>query len=139
MSVNRVLLLGNLTKDVDVRFMPNGDAVASFSLATNETWKDKQGVKQQKAEYHNIVTYRKLAEICGKYLKKGQQVYIEGKLQTRKWEKDGVTRYSTEIIADTMQMVGGKPDGHPAKENAPKRDNVQTDGGFDDMSDDIPF
>lgn len=143
-SVNKVILLGNLTRDPEVKYMPNGDAVASFSIATNETWKDKQGVKQQKAEFHNIVVYRKLAEICGEYLKKGLPAYFEGKLQTRKWEKDGITRYSTEIVADTMQILGGKSasddtNSATSNKNAPKADSVQSGGGFDDMSDDIPF
>lgn len=143
MSVNLVILLGGLTRDPELRFMPTGEAVANFSIGTNETWKDKQGVKQQKSEYHNIVAYRKLAEIIGEYCKKGTQVYIEGKLQTRKWEKDGVTRYSTEIIADKMQMVGGKGDNssqddtssHPQQNNSSQRDASD----FGDMSDDIPF
>jgi single-strand DNA-binding protein len=86
-SVNKVIILGSLGKDPEVRFMPNGDAAASFSMATSESWKDKQGVKQEKTEWHNVVAYRKLAEIIGEYLKKGSSVYIEGKLQTRKWEK----------------------------------------------------
>ncbi|MGP1715550.1 MAG: single-stranded DNA-binding protein [Methylophilus sp.] len=105
-SVNKVILVGNVGKDPDVRFMPNGEAVANFSIATTENWKDKSGVKQEKTEWHNIVIYRKLAEIAGEYLRKGRPVYIEGRLQTRKWEKDGVTRYTTEIIADQMQMLG---------------------------------
>ena len=138
-SVNKVILVGGLGKDPEVRFMPNGEAVANFSLATNETWKDKAGVKQEKTSWHNIVAYRKLAEIIGEYLKKGSQVYIEGKLQTREYEKDGQKRYVTEIIADTMQMLGGKPDSQSAKENAPKRDNVQTNASFDDFADDVPF
>jgi len=107
-SVNKVILVGNLGKEPEVRFMPNGEAVCNFSIATTENWKDKSGVKQEKTEWHNIVMYRKLAEIAGEYLKKGSPVFLEGKLQTRKWEKDGVTRYSTEIIADQMQMLGAK-------------------------------
>ena len=107
-SVNKVILVGNLGRDPEVRFMPNGEAVCNFSIATTENWKDKSGVKQEKTEWHNIVMYRKLAEIAGEYLKKGRPVYIEGRLQTRKWEKDGVTRYSTEIIGDNMQMLGSK-------------------------------
>ena len=110
-SVNKVILVGNLGRDPEVRFMPNGEAVCNFSIATTENWKDKSGVKQEKTEWHNIVMYRKLAEIAGEYLKKGRPVYVEGRLQTRKWEKDGVTRYSTEIIADSMQMLGGKDGG----------------------------
>lgn len=109
-SVNKVILVGNLGKDPEVRYMPNGEAVCNFSIATTENWKDKSGVKQEKTEWHNIVMYRRLAEIAGEYLKKGRPVYIEGSLQTRKWEKDGVTRYSTEIIANQMQMLGSKND-----------------------------
>lgn len=113
-SVNKVILMGNLGRDPEVRFMPNGEAVANFSIATTENWKDKSGVKQEKTEWHNIVIYRKLAEIAGEYLKKGRPVYIEGRLQTRKWEKDGVTRYTTEIIADQMQMLGSGREGGSA-------------------------
>lgn len=136
-SLNKVLLIGGLGKDPEIRFMPNGEAVCNFSIATTENWKDKQGAKQQKTEWHNVVCYRKLAEIAGEYLKKGSQIYLEGKLQTRKWEKDGVTRYSTEIIMDTMQMLGGKP------ESGTQRDSEQTGGtgggDFNDFDGDIPF
>lgn len=134
-SVNKVILVGSLGKDPEVRFMPNGDAAASFSMATSENWKDKAGAKQERTEWHNVVAYRKLAEIIGEYLKKGSSVYIEGKLQTRKWEKDGVTRYSTEIIADSMQMLGGKSDSADKPSAAPSASS----GGFDDVIDDVPF
>jgi single-strand DNA-binding protein len=134
-SVNKVILIGGLTRDPEVRFMPNGEAVANFSIATNETWKDKSGVKQEKTEYHNLVAYRKLAEIIGEYCKKGGQVYIEGKLQTRKWEKDGVTRYTTEVITDTLQMLGGKAE----RQDGPASQAASQAGSFDDMPDDIPF
>lgn len=107
-SVNKVILMGNLGRDPEVRYMPNGEAVANFSIATTENWKDKSGNAQSKTEWHNIVMYRRLAEIAGEYLKKGRPVYIEGRLQTREWEKDGVKRYSTEIIGDSMQLLGGK-------------------------------
>lgn len=107
-SVNKVILMGNLGRDPEVRYMPNGEAVCNFSIATTDNWKDKSGAKQEKTEWHNIVMYRKLAEIAGEYLKKGRPVYVEGRLQTRKWEKDGVTRYTTEIVADQMQMLGGR-------------------------------
>jgi single-strand DNA-binding protein len=108
-SVNKVILVGNLGKDPEVRFMPNGDAVANFSIATTDTWKDKQGAKQERTEWHNIVIYRKLAEIAGEYLKKGRPVYLEGRLQTRKWQtKEGQDRYTTEVICDQMQMLGGR-------------------------------
>lgn len=105
-SVNKVILMGSLGRDPEVRYMPNGEAVANMSIATTESWKDKSGTRQEKTEWHNIVLYRRLAEIAGEYLKKGRPVYIEGRLQTRKWEKDGVTRYSTEIVADQMQLLG---------------------------------
>ena len=159
-SVNKVILMGNLGRDPEVRYMPNGEAVANFSIATTENWKDKSGQKQEKTEWHNIVMYRKLAEIAGEYLKKGRPVYIEGRLQTRKWEKDGVTRYSTEIIADQMQMLGGKDGGsnasydgddmnqdsgysaEPRASQAPRQAapaSKPASSNFDDFEDDIPF
>lgn len=144
-SVNKVILLGSLGRDPETRFMPNGEAVTNFSMATSENWKDKAGVKQEKTEWHNIVAYRKLAEIMGEYLKKGSYVYIEGKLQTRKWEKDGVTRYTTEIVADQMQMLGqgsaSNRDGSTGSASqSTARPNEQNDaGGFDDIDQDIPF
>ena len=110
-SVNKVILVGNLGKDPEVKFMPNGEAVCNFSIATTENWKDKAGEKQEKTEWHNIVMYRKLAEIAGEYLKKGSAVYLEGSLQTRKWQtKEGQDRYTTEIICTQMQMLSGKAD-----------------------------
>lgn len=109
MSLNKVQLIGNLTRDPEVKQIPGGQAVASFSVATNFTWTDQSGQKQDKSEFHNIVAWRKLAEICGQYLKKGSKVYIEGRLQTRDWEgEDGVKRYRTEIVADNMIMLGGR-------------------------------
>lgn len=134
-SVNKVILVGNVTRDPEVRYMPNGEAVANFSIATSENWKDKAGVKQEKTEFHNIVSYRKLAEIIGEYVKKGNPLYIEGRLQTRKWEKDGVTRYSTEIIADSMQMLGSKTGEHGSASHETARQN---DRGIDPELD-IPF
>jgi len=109
-SVNKVMLLGNLGRDPEVRTFPNGDSVCNFSIATSTSWKDKNsGEKKEKTEWHNIVMYRKLAEIAGEYLKKGSSVFVEGSLQTRKWQtKEGQDRYTTEIVADTMQMIGGK-------------------------------
>lgn len=164
-SVNKVILVGNLGRDPEVRYMPNGEAVANFSIATTENWKDKSGVKQEKTEWHNIVMYRRLAEIAGEYLKKGRPVYIEGRLQTRKWEKDGVTRYTTEIIGDQMQMLGSKEGGGgasydggmdqggghddfnqpPARLNqapatqAPAANPASAGNNFDNFEDDIPF
>ena len=112
-SVNKAILVGNLGKDPEIRYMPNGDAVCSFSIATSEQWTDKNsGEKREQTEWHNIVTFRKLAEICGKYLAKGSSVYIEGKIKTEKWQdKEGNDRYTTKIIADEMRMLGGKRDG----------------------------
>ena len=109
-SVNKVMLLGNLGRDPEVRTFPNGDSVCNFSIATSTSWKDKaSGEKKEKTEWHNIVMYRKLAEIAGEYLKKGSSVFVEGSLQTRKWQtKEGQDRYTTEVVADTMQMLGGK-------------------------------
>ena len=111
-SVNKVILVGNLGRDPEMRYMPNGEAVCNFSIATTDSWKDKSGQKQERTEWHNIVMYRKLAEIAGEYLKKGRPVYIDGRLQTRKWQtKEGQDRYTTEIIADQMQMLGGRDGG----------------------------
>ncbi len=132
-SVNKVILVGNLGRDPEVRYMPNGEAVANFSIATTENWKDKSGVKQEKTEWHNIVMYRRLAEIAGEYLKKGRPVYIEGRLQTRKWEKDGVTRYTTEIIGDQMQMLGSK-DGGGGSGGASYDGGMDQSGGQDDYN-----
>jgi single-strand DNA-binding protein len=107
MSVNKVILVGTLGKDPELRYTPAGAAVATFSLATSERYKDKSGEMQEKTEWHNIVAWRQLAEICGKYLHKGKQIYIEGRIQTRSYDdKDGNKRYITEIVADQMQMLG---------------------------------
>lgn len=110
-SVNKAIIIGNLGRDPETRYMPNGDAVCNIAVATTESWKDKNsGQKQEATEWHRITFYRKLAEIAGQYLKKGSQVYVEGKLQTRKYtDKDGVEKYSTEIIGDSMQMLGSGP------------------------------
>ena len=161
-SVNKVILVGNLGRDPEVRYMPNGDAVANYSIATTETWKDKNGMRQEKTEWHNIVMYRRLAEIAGEYLKKGSSVYIEGRLQTRKWQdKQGNDRYTTEIIADQLQMLGGRnsnaagqtpgqdhgaaspsqPGGASTDDTPPppRRKDPAPGGNFDDMDDGIPF
>ena len=107
-SVNKVILVGNLGKDPESRYLPDGGAVCNFSIATTDKWKDKGGEQQERTEWHRISTFSKLAEICGEYLKKGSQVYIEGRLQTRKWQdKEGKDRYSTEIVADRVQFIGG--------------------------------
>jgi len=147
-SLNKAMILGNLGKDPEVRYMPNGEAVANFSIATTDNWKDKDGNKQERTEWHNIVMYRKLAEIAGEYLKKGSPVYIEGKLQTRKWQtKEGQDRHTTEIIVDSMQMLGTKAQNNDAgdsntqakQNNAPKTQENQANDAFEGMEDDIPF
>ena len=142
-SINKVILIGNLGKDPELRFMPNGDAVCNFSVATTEGWKDKNGQKQEKTEWHNIVIYRKLAEVAGEYLKKGRPVYLEGRLQTRKWQdKEGNDRYTTEVVCDTMQMLGTKEanSGIADEEKLQKAKTQENfDGGFEAMEDDIPF
>ena len=107
-GVNKVILVGNLGQDPEVRYMPNGNAVANLTLATSESWKDQAGQLQERTEWHRITMYRRLAEIAGEYLRKGSQIYVEGKLQTRKWQdQQGQDRYTTEIIADQLQMLGG--------------------------------
>lgn len=140
-SLNKVQLIGNLGRDPETRYMPNGDAVTNIAVATTESWKDKTtGEKKEVTEWHRVTFYRKLAEIAGQYLKKGSSVYLEGKLQTRKWtDKDGVERYTTEIIADSMQMLGGGPK-QDAAQSQPKpqgRQEYSTPDNF--VSDDIPF
>ena len=109
------MLLGNLTRDPEVRTTPNGQSVANFGIATNRNWTDQAGVKQSAVEYHNIVVWGKLADICGQYLHKGKKIYIEGRIQTRDWEgQDGVKRKTTEIVGDNMIMLGGRSDGQQA-------------------------
>lgn len=134
-SINKVILVGNLGADPETRFTASGDAVANIRLATTDSWKDKQtGEKKEFTEWHRVVFYKRLAEIVGQYLKKGSQVYIEGRIKTRKWQdKDGQDRYTTEIEATELQMLGGKSeqDEKPAKAS-PKP-------SFDDLGDDIPF
>lgn len=164
-SVNKAIIVGRLGKDPEIRYMPNGDAVANVTVATSETWRDKQsGEKKETTEWHRVVFFRKLAEIASQYLKKGSQVYIEGKITTRKWQdKDGQERYTTEIVANEMTMLGGRnessgggggggnyggggggydeynqapatPAAAPRSAPAPKKAP-----SFDDMDDDIPF
>lgn len=135
-SVNKVILIGNLGKDPEVKYMTNGEAVANIALATTEVWKDKNGGKQEKTEWHRIVFYRKLAEIVGEYCKKGSPVYVEGRLETRKWtDKNGIERYTTEIIATDMKLLGGLK-----KDDSNRRDDQQnaSSESFADDSD-IPF
>jgi single-strand DNA-binding protein len=170
-SVNKVILVGNLGRDPEVRYSPEGSAICNLSLATTSQWKDKaSGEKREETEWHRVVMYNRLAEIAGEYLKKGRSVYIEGRLKTRKWQdKDtGADRYSTEIVADQMQMLGGRegggeggysggggggyedaPQQRPARQQqqrpAPQRPAGQAAGGgggaanLTDMDDDIPF
>ncbi len=146
-SVNKVIIVGNLGRDPETRYMPNGDAVTNIAVATTESWKDKNtGEKKELTEWHRITFYRKLAEIAGQYLKKGSSVYVEGKLQTRKWtDKDGVERYTTEIIADSMQMLGSKQGGNTHQNDddqggAPaSRSSRRPATNFEDMDSDIPF
>lgn len=153
-GINKVILVGNLGQDPEVRYTANGSAVTSLSLATSESWKDKNtGQTQEKTEWHRVAMFGKLAEIAGEYLRKGSQVYIEGKLQTRKWQdKQGQDRYTTEVVVDgfsgVMQMLGGRSDGgsSPAK-SAPSQQTQAGAGAaadsaasFDDsFDDDIPF
>jgi single-strand DNA-binding protein len=142
-GVNKVILVGNLGKDPEIRYMPNGNAVANLTLATTESWKDKQtGDQQEKTEWHRVVMFRRLAEIAGEYLKKGSQIYIEGKLQTRKWQDNsGNDRYTTEIVASEMQMLGGRGGGGSAgfpADSAPAQAAPAT-AGNDVFDDDIPF
>lgn len=147
-SLNQVQIIGHLGRDPEVRYMPNGDSVANISIATTESWKDKStGEKKEATEWHRVTMWRGLAEIAGKYLAKGSQVFIQGKLQTRKYtDKDGVERYTTEIVADTMQMLGGPRDSGERQEPAarPAGSSAQAGGGRQPasqsaMDDDIPF
>jgi single-strand DNA-binding protein len=134
-GVNKALLIGRLGGDPEVRYAPSGAAVANFTVATSENWKDKDGQRQEKTEWHKIVVFGNLAKVCGDYLHKGKQVYIEGRIQTRKWEdKDGINRWTTEIVANQMQMLGNKDD-------APSNTSSEIDPPADDVPDmeDIPF
>jgi len=151
-GVNKVILVGRVGKDPDLKFLQSGAAVCNFSVATSEEWKDKlSGEKKEKTEWHRVVVWARLAEICGQYLEKGKQVYVEGRLETREWEKDGVKRYQTEIIADTVQFLGDRerqkdqPERRPEKPAPPARQPSKnpTDGYeypvATDGDDSIPF
>ncbi len=153
-GVNKVILVGNLGNDPEVRYMPNGNAVANVSLATSDTWKDKAtGEQQEKTEWHRVVFFNRLAEIVEQYVKKGSKLYVEGRLQTRSWEQDGVKRYSTEIIANEMQMLdsrggdaaggmGDNPFGQQGSSQRPQQAAAQAQpapSNFDNFDDDIPF
>ena len=146
MSVNKVILVGNLGRDPEVRFMPSGDAVANLAIATSSKYKNKAGELIEETEWHRVTLFGRTAEVAGEYLKKGKSVYIEGRLKTRKYtDKDGVEKYATDIIASEMQMLGGREGGSEAP--APQRRSGQPSApapskpasGFDDMDDDIPF
>jgi single-strand DNA-binding protein len=161
-SVNKVILIGNLGRDPEVRYAPSGSAICNVTLATSRQWKDKtSGERQEETEWHRVVFYDRLAEIAGEYLKKGRPVYVEGRLKTRKWtDKDGVEKYTTEIVADQMQLLGSREgmggadeaggggysrgaggEGRPAaRPSAPaSKPAAKSSTGFDDMDDDIPF
>ena len=141
-GVNKVIILGNLGGDPDMRYMPNGTAVCTMTIYTNESWKDREtGEKREKSEKHSVVMFAGLAEIAGEYLKQGSQVYIEGKLETQKWEdkKDGITRWRTQIKANEMQMLGSKNDaGSKNDEGTFNQDNAtKPDSSFPDLSNDV--
>lgn len=146
-GVNKVILVGNCARDPETRNMPSGSSVVNFSVATSESWVDKDTQqKQERAEFHNCVCFGKLAEIIAQYVKKGSKLYIEGSLRTRSWEQEGVKRYATEIVVSEMQMLDGKPQdsgqqsgqGRAATaQSAPSSQNVAP--GFDNFDDDIPF
>ena len=155
-SINKVILIGNLGRDPEVRYMPSGDAVTNITIATTDTWKDKtSGEKKEATEWHRVVFFKKLAEIAGQYLKKGSQVYIEGALKTRKYQKEGQDHYATEIVADTMKMLGkreggGMPDSDHSDRSGDRSERssgmssakpapVAAGGGMADFEDDIPF
>ena len=151
-GVNKVILIGNLGNDPDIRYTGSGAAVANISLATAESWKDREtGEQQERTEWHRVVFFGRLAEIVGEYLKKGSQIYVEGRLQTRKWQdKEGNDRYTTEIVANEMQMLGsrGSGGGSSSYDQTPARDDTppaasssgkQKSTDKDDFDDDIPF
>lgn len=144
-GVNKVIIVGNLGQDPETRYMPSGSAVTNFTVATNESWKDKQtGEQKERTEWHRVSMFNRLAEVAAEYLRKGSQVYIEGKLRTRKWQgKDGSDRYTTEIIADEMQMLGGRGGGGGFGGGDQGGDSKGGSGppqpGPDDFDDDIPF
>ena len=147
MSVNKAILIGRLGRDPEVRQMPNGEAICNFSIATSETWKDQHGQKQERTEWHAITLYRRLAEVAGQYLKKGSLVYIEGRIQSRKYtDKNGIERTAYEIIGSEMKMLGGKAEGtsestNTAEPPAPPRRQAPAAPAqpVDDIDDDIPF
>lgn len=141
-GVNKVILVGHLGADPETRYMPSGSAVTNIRMATSESWKDKQtGEMQERTEWHNVAFFNRLAEIAGEYLRKGSQVYVEGRLRTRKWQdKQGNDRWSTEVVANEMQMLGGRPGADaPARAAAASGGAPAPVAGGDDFDDDIPF
>lgn len=148
-GVNRVILIGNVGNDPEVRHMPNGDTVANVTIATSEQWKDKNtGEKQERTEWHRIVFFKRLAEIVEQYVKKGSKIYVEGRLQTRSWEQDGVKRYTTEIVASEMQMLDSRVQQSGDSTQREQSQNVnqgsqsgsdKPQGGFDNFDDSVPF
>lgn len=144
-SVNKVILVGNLGRDPEVRYTPTGLAVANVTIATTETWKDKQsGENQERTEWHRIALYGRLAEIAGEYLRKGAKIYVEGRLQTRKWQdkNTGQDRYTTEIIADSLQMLDSKGGGHASESTSTTKMSTEAppaEAVTDGFDDDIPF
>jgi single-strand DNA-binding protein len=153
-SVNKVILVGNLGRDPEMRYLPSGEAVANLAIATTDKYKDKTGQMVEQTEWHRVSFFGRTAEVCGQYLKKGSQVYVEGSIRTRKYtDKEGVEKYATEIRGDRMQMLGGKSGGGMAdmddfnqappqrqpRTNAPAAPQRPASSGFDDMDDDIPF
>ncbi len=151
-SINKVIIIGNLGRDPETRYLPDGGAVTNISVATTEVWKDKSGEKQERTEWHRVAFFGRLAEIAGEYLKKGSPVYVEGSLRTRKWQdKEGKDRYTTEIIASEMKMLGQRSGGSEPMETREREPAQATagggggkpqgkkGGGFDEMDDDIPF
>ena len=144
-SVNKAIILGNIGKDPEVKYTASGEAICNITVATSESWKDKAtGEKKELTEWHRISFFGKLAEICGQYLKKGSQVYVEGSIRTRKWtDKEGQERYTTEIRGDEMKMLGGKDSGHSDKSSSPSKEFPPSGNKpkpqFDDLGSDIPF
>ncbi len=146
-GVNKVILVGNVGQDPETRYMPNGNAVTNISLATSETWKDKNtGEQQERTEWHRVTFYQRLAEIVAEYVKKGSKLYVEGRLQTRSWEQDGVKRYATDIIANEMQMLdsrGSTGDSYSSNAAPPPQKNTtpaqEAPADMDSFDDDIPF
>ncbi len=147
-SVNKVILIGHLGADPEIRYLPSGEAVANLRLATTDVWKDKSGNKQEATEWHRVSYFGRIAEVCGQYLKKGSQIYVEGSIRARKWQdKEGQDRYTTEIRGDQMKMLGGRSSGgdsapasRPAPAAAPAGSTSgNAGGGFQDFDDDIPF